>query len=113
MAGLGLLVAVVAAGCGSGHEGRDDRPGQVKAACERAVQDRLKEFRAEFSGERVNVDAGHGRATVQGSVAAVFRSPGPPGAPTALGGYAFQCSAEQRKGGWQVVGLTGVPRLPA
>ncbi|MCO5997813.1 hypothetical protein [Actinoallomurus rhizosphaericola] len=111
-AGIGLLVVVLAAGCGGGHGRRDDRPAQVKAACERSVQDRLREFRAEFSGEQVNVDSGHGRATVRGSVLAVFRSPGPPGAPTALAGYPFRCSAERRKGGWQVVALTGLPRLP-
>jgi hypothetical protein len=109
--GVGMLIAAVTAGCG-GHKERDDRPGQVKAACERSVQDRIKEFRAEFSGEHVNIDPGHGRATVKGSVAAVFRSPGPPGAPTALAGYAFQCSAERRQGAWRVVGLTGLPSLP-
>lgn len=94
-------VALLLAGCSGVPK---DQTGQVRAACERYVNDRLKSPDAKFDGERVEIV--RTRATVGGMVDSQLASPAP-GGPTTLR-LTFKCSVEQKHGRWNLVAITGL-----
>ncbi|MCW2944387.1 MAG: hypothetical protein JWR24_1104 [Actinoallomurus sp.] len=103
--GAYVLVPLLVGGC-SGGDGGKDSPGQVRAACERYVKDRLKSPSAKFAGEKVTIGAVRTRATMGGMVDSVPSSPSPVVLPMVR--YTFRCSVERQHGRWDLVVLTGL-----
>lgn len=99
----GLLVLAAAAGCSSGSK---SRPGDVRAACERYVKDRLRQPSAVFSNESVDTRSVKMRAALHGTVDSAIRSPAP-GAPTRIR-WSFMCAVERHGKRWDLVALTGL-----
>jgi hypothetical protein len=103
------LTAIAAAGCSSAKS----RPGDVRAACERYVKDRLHQPGVAFSNESVEIGTMRTRASMHGIVESAIPSP-PPGGPTRIR-LNFICALERHGEHWELVALTGLEqsRIPS